>query len=58
MLWEDCAYYEDAVSGKIARPRANNAVRQARISARNFIVELLNKKRPDTRYRIQKRLFL
>ena len=41
----DCAHYEDPVTGKVARPRAHIAVRQARVVAKNLAAEIKGKRK-------------
>jgi NADH dehydrogenase len=46
----DCAHYEDTISREVARPRAHNAVRQAKIVAKNLIADLLGKSKVRYKY--------
>jgi NADH dehydrogenase len=46
----DCSHYQDPVTGQVARPRAHNAVRQARIVAKNLTADLMCKKRIKYHY--------
>ncbi|MFC1592625.1 NAD(P)/FAD-dependent oxidoreductase [Candidatus Omnitrophota bacterium] len=43
----DCAHFQDSVTGAVARPRAHNAVRQAKITAKNLTANLLYKKQTE-----------
>jgi len=46
----DCAHFQDPVTGQVARPRAHNAVRQARIAAKNLIADLRGNKKKKYHY--------
>lgn len=41
----DCAHYQDPSTGKVARPRAHIAVRQARVVAKNLAAEIKGNRR-------------
>ena len=41
----DCAHYQDPSTGKVARPRAHIAVRQARVVAKNLVADLKGNRR-------------
>ncbi|MFC1956416.1 NAD(P)/FAD-dependent oxidoreductase, partial [Chloroflexota bacterium] len=43
----DCAHFQDPVTGRVARPRAHNAVRQAKIAAKNLLADLWCKKKHE-----------
>jgi NADH dehydrogenase len=46
----DCAHFQDPVTGHVTRPRAHNAVRQAKIAAKNLTADLKLKKRGKYHY--------